>query len=105
MLRVVATVEPVTSVRGAVLVATVLLLDVATLPEAVAGGLFTAEPLVLAATDERLALVHSTVWNGIATFFSPMPRKPPTPITTALAFPVRSRITSLTSPIFSLFAP
>jgi hypothetical protein len=34
-----------------------------------------------------------------------MPRKPPTPITIACAWPLRSISTSLTSPIDSLFAP
>ena len=47
--------------------------------------------------------LKSRDWKGTATSFSPIPRKPPTPITTAIACPLRSTITSFTSPIDSLF--
>src|SRR5262249_31121477 len=39
--------------------------------------------------------------NGIATRCSPMPRKPPTPITTALMLPLLSINSSLMAPMFS----
>jgi hypothetical protein len=48
--------------------------------------------------------VKSSWLNGTATFFSPIPRKPPTPMTTATDWPLRSISTSLTSPIDSLLA-
>ncbi len=46
----------------------------------------------------RLIVRRST---GIATDFSPMPRNPPTPTTTAAARPFMSNTTSLTSPMSS----
>src|SRR5688572_18371141 len=61
--------------------------------------------LVGAGERELRSYFHSTALNGIATSFSPMPRKPPTPTTIASALPCRSIRTSLTSPIFSLLAP
>ena len=46
---------------------------------------------------------HCTFSNGTATWCSPIPRNPPTPTTTASILPSRSTISSLMSPIFSLF--
>src|SRR5215213_5093020 len=47
----------------------------------------------------------SSCWNGTATSFSPIPRKPPTPTTTAVTWPLRSTMMSFTSPIDSLLGP
>src|SRR5690349_13768903 len=58
--------------------------------------------LFIAFTCARLANCREP--NGTATFFSPMPRKPPTPTTAATAWPLRSTITSLMSPTDSLLA-
>src|SRR5215210_7760672 len=63
-------------------------------PPALAAVLFVSE-----------VIIHSTDLNGTATSFSPIPKNPPTPMTTASALPLRSTRTSLTSPIRSLFAP
>src|SRR5215218_738299 len=47
----------------------------------------------------------SSCWNGTATSFSPIPRKPPTPTTTTVTWPLRSTMMSFTSPIDSLLGP
>src|SRR6185503_5095934 len=44
-------------------------------------------------------LVTWTALNGMATSFSPMPRKPPTPTISAVILPSRSTSTSMISPI------
>jgi hypothetical protein len=79
-------------------VAPVPLPVVAVVPEPVA-----VEPVVCGL--EAFRLVNSSWLNETATSFSPMPRKPPTPTTTAAAWPLRSNSTSFTSPIDSLLAP
>jgi len=48
-----------------------------------------------------LSAVKDKALNGTATLFSPMPRKPPTPMTAVEMRPVLSKSTSLMSPIFS----
>src|SRR4051812_43904202 len=71
----------------------------------VSGGTRTVEG---ANVDDMVVLgsvTHSNAWKGTATSFSPMPRKPPTPITTASAAPSRLTSTSRTSPILALSAP
>src|SRR3954470_1733275 len=62
-------------------------------------------PVLAAVLFASEVIIHSTALKGTATSFSPIPKKPPTPITTASALPFRSMRTSLTSPIRSLFAP
>src|SRR5215216_5557354 len=50
------------------------------------------------------SLTNLTLSRGTATRCSPMPRKPPTPITTALMLPLLSVSMSLIEPILSLLS-
>src|SRR5690349_6300132 len=70
---------------------------------AAAGGLAVvfAGGLVLAAERTGWSC-HFTASKGRATFFSPIPRKPPTPTMTASILPLASTRISLTSPMFSV---
>lgn len=54
---------------------------------------------------ESPSVTNSNAWNGIATSFWPMPRKPPTPTTSAMTCPCWSIRMSSMSPTFSLLAP
>lgn len=51
------------------------------------------------------SVTNSNALKGIATSFWPMPRKPPTPTTSATMLPSRDKRMSLMSPTFSLLAP
>ncbi len=51
------------------------------------------------------SVTNSNALNGIATSFWPMPRKPPTPTTSATMLPSRDIKISLMSPTLSLLAP
>src|ERR1700676_5009592 len=72
-------------------------------PVVVAGRLPGAFAL-LAPVSATGSLTNLTFSNGMATKCSPTPRKPPTPITTALIFPSFSVRRSLIEPMLSLLS-
>ncbi|MCY1561930.1 hypothetical protein D9M68_992540 [compost metagenome] len=51
------------------------------------------------------AMVNSSERKSTATDFSPMPRKPPTPMTAAAIWPLLSKTISVTLPISSASSP
>jgi hypothetical protein len=60
-----------------------------------------ASPVVVPVVLPRGSLTNLIWSNGTATSRSPIPRYPPTPITTAWTLPLLSKISSLMSPILS----
>src|SRR5260221_211382 len=81
---------------GAVFAAPVVVVDAGRLPVA-----FGPPAAPVYATGSLTNLILS---NGMATRCSPTPRKPPTPITTALIFPFLSIKRSLIEPRLSLLS-
>src|SRR5829696_3333013 len=69
-----------------------------------AAGVAGAFGLAVVAVAVARGSLTNLIWSkGSATFRSPIPRKPPTPTTTAWILPLLSTISSLMSPIFSSF--
>ena len=60
-----------------------------------------ASPVVVPVVLTRGSLTNLIWSNGTATSRSPIPKYPPTPITTAWTLPLLSKISSLMSPILS----